>query len=306
MENDEIKAYIKLNNGYEMPLLGLGTYRLENINETVKSAIKIGYKLFDTAKLYLNEEEIGKALNECISEGLIKREELFVTTKLWQDDHEDPVGALKESLTRLQLDYVDLFLIHWPLPHIKEGKILKKVPLHNLWAGMEDCVNQGLTRSIGVCNFNVQLLLDLLSYCNIKPVNNQVELHPLLAQFDLVDFCHKNEISITAYNPILRGGYAVRNKQLFEKYDLFKNSLILEFSKKYQKTPAQVILNWHANRNISTIPKSGNPERQEENLKSIEFKMSGEDYEKINNLDLNLRFNISKEKEFSGGVNVFA
>jgi len=302
-----INPNVTLNNGNPMPLVGLGTYKLENIVESVKNAIKLGYRLIDTAKLYQNEVQIGEAINDCIKEGIIKREELFLTTKLWQDDHEDPISALKESLTRLKLDYVDLFIIHWPLPHVDtQNNIMKKVPLHKLWASMEQCVNQGLARSIGVSNFNVQLLFDLLSYAVIKPACNQIELHPLLSQFDLVEFCQNNCIAVTAYNPILRGGYAMRNKELFEKFDLFENNIILELAKRYGKTPAQIILNWHLSRGVAVIPKSGNIKRQGENLRSLEFRMSKEDYEKVNGLDMNMRFNCTKEKGFTGGVNIFA
>jgi diketogulonate reductase-like aldo/keto reductase len=297
---------IKLNNGMDLPLIGLGTYKLENVEETITNAIKLGYRLIDTAKLYFNEEEIGKAIKNCIDNGIVKREELFIISKLWNDDHEDPETALKESLKRLQLEYLDMYLIHWPIGKTEDGKLIKQVPLHQLWAKLEECVNNDLIKSIGVSNFNVQLLLDLLSYAKIKPVYNQVELHPLLTQKDLVEFCQNFGIVVSAYNPILRGDYAKRNTSLFQKYDLFKNEVILELVKKYNKEPAQIILNWHLKQNIVVIPKSNSQERQLQNLQSANFEMAEEDYKKIDDLNLDLRFNVSKEKDFSGGINIFA
>jgi alcohol dehydrogenase (NADP+) len=308
VENQKLnlKKSVILNNGIEMPLMGLGTYKLEDIKNSIKTAVKCGYRLFDTASLYDNELEVGLALNECIQEGLIKREEIFLVTKLWNDDHENPEGALKKSLQLLNMDYVDLYLIHWPMGEVKEGKLIKQVPLLKTWAKLEECVNKGLTKSIGVSNFNVQLLLDLLSYANIKPVVNQVELHPYLTQEDLVDFCHRFEIRVAAYNPILRGSYFMRKVDLFNKYDLFKNTVIIELSKKYNKEPAQIILNWHLKREICAIPKSSNPTRQLQNLNSSEFLMEEEDYKKISDLNLDMRFNVAKEKAFSAGINIFA
>lgn len=301
-----LKTSVILTNGIEMPLIGLGTYKLEDIKNSIKSAVKCGYRLFDTASLYNNEKEVGQALNECIQEGLIKREEIFLVTKLWNDDHEDPQGALKKSLQLLNMEYVDLYLIHWPMGQIQDKNLIKQVPLHLTWRKLEECVNQGLVKSIGVSNFNVQILLDLLSYAVIKPVVNQIELHPYLTQDDLVDFCHRFGIRVAAYNPILRGNYVMRKVDVFNKYDLFKNSVIIELSKKYNKEPAQVILNWHLKREICAIPKSSNPTRQLQNISSSDFLMEDEDYKKISDLNLDMRFNVAKEKAFSSGINLFA
>ncbi len=305
MENS-LSDKIKLNNGLEMPLVGLGTYKLENVIENVKTAIKNGYRHIDTAKFYNNEVEIGQAVNECISEGLIKREDIFITTKLWQDDHENACNALKAALVRLNLDYVDLYLFHWPFGIVEDGKLVKKVPVYKVWAGLEECVSQGLTKSIGVSNFNTQLLFDLISYCKIQPVVNQLEIHPLFAQYDLVEFCQRFDIAVTAYNPLLRGSCITRYPELLEKYDLFNNKTILGLASKYGKTPAQIILNWHIKRKIAIIPKSGDALRQLENFECSHFKMTDGDYESINQLDLNKRFNSSKWKDFSGGIEIFA
>ena len=309
MKNEDKKTlnlYTNLNNGMKMPMIGLGTYKLEDINQSIKSAVKCGYRLFDTAKLYENEETLGKALNECIEEGLVTREELFVQTKLWNDDHEDPLSALKESLSRLNMSYVDSYIIHWPIGKVDSGKVVKQIPLHLTWKKLEECVKLGLTKSIAVSNFCVALLLDLCSYAEILPVTNQVEMHPYLIQQDLVDFCARYGIVVAAYNPILRGVYVQRKTELFQEYDLFKNEKIIMLSKKYNKSPSQVILNWHVFRGVCAIPKSSSPIRQEENLHSIDFIMEEGDYNIVSSLNLNLRFNIPKEKAFSAGINIYA
>jgi alcohol dehydrogenase (NADP+) len=305
-EKKTLNYYINLNNGMKMPMIGLGTYKLEEINKSIKTSVKCGYRLFDTAKLYENEEALGKALNECIEEGLVTREELFVQTKLWNDDHDDPMIALKESLTRLNMSYVDSYIIHWPIGKVESGKLVKQIPLHKTWKKLEECVKLGLTKSIAVSNFCVALLLDLCSYADILPVTNQVEMHPYLIQQDLVEFCAMYGIVVAAYNPILRGVYVQRKTELFKEYDLFKNDKIIMLSNKYNKTPSQVILNWHVFRGVCALPKSSNATRQEENLKSIDFIMDQEDYNLVSSLNINMRFNIPKEKPFSGYINIYA
>ncbi len=306
MENkSKFENSVILNNGIKMPLIGLGTYKLEDLQNSIKSAILNGYMLFDTASLYNNEVELGNALKICLEEKLIKREDLFICTKLWNDDHEDPVKALKSSLMRLDMDYVDLYLIHWPIGKIENNEI-KQIPLHITWSKMEECVKLGLAKSIGVSNFNVQILLDLMSYANIKPVCNQVELHPYLSQNDLVNFCSRYNIVVQAYNPILRGSYVQRKVELFKKNDLFENEDIKSLALKYNKEPAQIILNWHAKRGVCTLPKSSNSSRQLQNILSLEFKMEENDYMVIDKLNKNFRFNNSEEKSFSNGINLFA
>lgn len=209
------KKFTVFSDGNKIPRSGFGTSKLQgNIETLVKEAIKAGYRHIDTARAYLNEEQIGKALKEVISEGIVKREELFITTKIWNTEKEDVEGALKGSLERLGLDYVDLYLVHWPLgdTDAQTGKVKKQVPLHITWKALEAQVKAGRVKSIGVSNFNVQLLLDLLSYAEIKPACNQVEVHPYLTQEDLVKFCKKNDIEIVAYCPL--GGNAMGNPRI--------------------------------------------------------------------------------------------
>lgn len=302
--NNALDLVSKLNNDAIIPNMGLGTYKLENIEESIENSIKLGYRLFDTAKFYENEEAIGKAINKCIKEGIVKREELFISTKLWMDDLEDPEKALSLALKRLNLDYIDVYIYHWPLPYCEEGKIVKMFPIHETYKKLEQCVEKKLTKSIGLSNFNVQLILDLLSYCRIKPTILQVELHPLLAQPKLVEFCAKFNIKIMAYNPLLRGSSSQRQTN-YEKYNLFNNELILKLAEKYSKTPSQIILNWHLNQKIIPIPKSSTYSHQKENFESFFFKMAEQDYVAISNLNLDKRFNFSKDKPFSAGLEVF-
>lgn len=301
---ESFETYSTLNNGASVPNLGFGTYKLENIEESIKNAIKIGYRLFDTAKFYENEEQIGKAINKCIKDGLVKRSELFISTKLWMDDLEDPEKALKLALERMNLDYIDVYIYHWPLPYCEDGKIVKMFPLHETWKKLEACVEKNLTKSIGLSNFNVQLIMDLLSYCKIKPTILQVELHPIFSQPKLREFCERFDIRVMAYNPILRGASAQRLSD-YEKYNLFNNSIILELSEKYGKSFTQIILNWQLKNKVIAIPKSSTYSHQKENVESLFFKMSEEDYQKVSDLNMDKRFNFSNEKPFSAGLEVF-
>lgn len=298
--------YLTLSNGTKMPPIGFGTYKLVDIQPRVETAIKAGYRLIDTAKLYDNEAQIGEALTKVFADNIVKREDLFIVTKLWQDDHEDPVKALKIALEKLKLSYVDLYLIHWPLGVMENGVPKKKVPLHILWSNMEKCVEMGLCKSIGVSNFNAQLLLDLVSYAKIQPVINQVELNPYFTQNDLVDVCKALNIKIMAYMPACKGSSAMRHKDIVEKYDLYKNELICHLANKYKRTPAQIVLNWHLHRGIIPLPRSNSDEHIKENMGSVEFEMEEKEYEAITGLNMNMRLSIGKDKNFSLGFEIFA
>ena len=273
----------KLNNDKEIPLIGLGTSRVKNVEEVVYHSIKDGVRLIDTALLYKNEEDIGKGIKRAIDDGIVKREELYIVDKLWIDDKSDPEKALREALKRLNLDYIDLYLDHWPCGnvHLKD-KDYKTISIFELWPKMESLVDKGLTKSIGCSNYNVQSLLNLLSFCRIKPVVNQVEFHPYYYQKGLKDFCDKENIALMAYYTMARGN-GVRNyiKEHNGEMDIFKEKDIKHLAKKYDKTPGQIILNWHIHQGIIAIPSTSNLDRMKENLGALNFEMKDSDVEKL-------------------------
>ena len=198
---DKLTYTFKLNNGYLIPKLGLGTANQTTKQAIIDGVLKAGYRHIDTASEYENEHIIGDALKECFAQG-VKRDELFISTKIWHTEINDVQGTIKGSLKRLGVEYVDLYMVHWPYHYYATPK----KPMHKLWAEMEELVDQGLTKSIGVANFNVQLIWDLLTYCRIKPVCNQIELNPQCAQPELVRFLRAKDILPIAYTPIARPG----------------------------------------------------------------------------------------------------
>jgi len=306
----ESSKRLKLNNGLEIPIMGLGTTRLrslddankslkgddrmKDVEEVVYSSIKHGTRLIDTASKYENEVEVGKGIKKAIDEGIVKREDLFVITKMWPDEKEDPEKALKQSLERLQLSYVDLFLDHWPSGKCYNGKNnFKLISVKDMWPKMEKLVEENLTKSIGVSNYNVQNLLVVLSVCKIKPVVNEVEFHPYLYQKDLKEFCDLENIKIVAYYPLIKGvNYKSRFPKIMneKKLDLLNEEIVKNLTNKYGKTVGQIILNWHVHLGVIPIPGSANPERMKENLAAIDFKMEDKDYELISSLDKQFRF----------------
>jgi len=248
-------------------------------------AIDISTQLVNTTM----KKEIGEGIKEAINEGLVKREELYITTKVWNDAKDDVEKSLSASLADLQLNYVDLFLIHWPIGvYDKETKKLAQIPLHITWEKMEDCVKKGLSKSIGVSNFNVQILLNLLSYAKIKPAVNQIELHPYLVQEDLVNFCLKYGIQIEAYSPLCGGGLTAFG-EVGPSKDLLNETVLKQLAAKYKKSVSQIVLNWHLSRGYVIIPKTSTLERLRENWECDGFEMEKGDLEKVSGLDCGFR-----------------
>ncbi|MBT2698575.1 aldo/keto reductase [Bacillus sp. ISL-40] len=258
-----------LNNGVKMPWLGFGVFKVqegEEVVNSVKTALEVGYRSIDTAAIYRNEEGVGKA----IAESNVPREELFVTTKLWNGDqgYESTLAGFETSLNKLGLDYLDLYLIHWPVP--SKGLYVET------WKALEKLYKDGRIRAIGVSNFNVNHLEDLLANCEIKPMVNQVEYHPVFNQKELHDFCKKNEIQLEAWSPLMQGG-------------LLNDTVLVEIANKYNKSTAQVILRWDIQTGVVSIPKSIKPHRIAENADIFDFELTQEDLNQISTLNQNKR-----------------
>lgn len=256
----------KLANGLEMPRLGLGVWRVNDDDATnsVKWAISNGYQLIDTAAVYKNEEGVG----EGIRQAGVNREDLFITTKLWNADqgYESAHQAFNDSLERLGLDYVDLYLIHWPV----EGKF------NDSWRAMEEIYESGRAKAIGVSNFHQHHIEELMTTAKIKPMVDQIELHPTLTQVQLRDFLSKEDIAIEAWSPLGQG-------------KILQNETLVEIGQKYDKTAAQVIIRWHLQSDIIVIPKSVHENRIKENFDVFDFELSEEDMNQIDSLNINER-----------------
>ena len=282
---NSMSKFITLHTGKKMPALGLGTLMLTDKNLVV-SAIKSGYRHIDTAQDYENENIVGEAIKDSESEG-VNREDLFITTKIWSTGYADPVSSLKESLSKLNQEYVDLVLVHWPMNDLNEEKTgFKKIPMYKIWAGMEQWVDEGLAKHIGVSNFNCQLLLDMLTYCKIKPAWNQIELHPYCQQPELIRFCQDNEIQIVGYSPLSNPGRPFGGGGTTT---VLEDPIIQEIALKYSKTPAQICLAWNLSRNVGLVPKTIKVERAIENLEAWEIELNDEELDQISKLDKNER-----------------
>lgn len=261
--------YITLNNGVKMPQLGFGVYKVTNeeIKDAVTHALNAGYRSIDTAQFYDNEAGVGEAINE----SGIPRDEIFVTTKVWNTHHgyDKALEAFEQSLTLLNLDYIDLYLVHWPMP---------KYDLYvETYKALEKLYRDGRVRAIGVSNFHIEHLERLLAECEIKPVVNQVECHPYLQQKELKAFCKENDIVVEAWSPIAKGG------------EVLQDEIIKETADKYGKSAAQVVLRWHMQEGTIAIPKSVTPSRIKENIDIFDFSLTDEEMEKIASLDRNHR-----------------
>lgn len=284
-----------------MPALGLGTWKSEpgEVYQAIIDAVKIGYRHIDCAPIYANEAEIGEAFKHLFSTGVLKREDLWITSKLWCNAHatEDVVPALQKTLNDLQLDYLDLFLIHWPValkPNVMfaqkaEDMIsLDEIPTIATWKGMEQCVENGLAKHIGVSNFSVLKLQNLISVANIKPEVNQIELHPLLQQTKMLKYCNQEYIHLTAYSPLGSKDRIPAFKAANEP-SLLENPVIVEIAERNNVSTAQVLINWSIARGTSVIPKSVNPKRLKQNFEAENFELSQDDMKKIAKLDRHYR-----------------
>lgn len=293
---------LKFKNGDKMPAIGLGTWKSGKgeVGEAVKIALNNGYRHIDCASTYGNEAEIGEAFSAVFSEGKVKREDVWVTSKLWNDSHEKEhvLPALKQTLKDLQLDYLDLYLIHWPVA-FKHGVSfpsndddylsLEEVPIIETWNVMIEAKKQGLVRHIGVSNFSSKKLNDLMSKTSEIPEMNQVELHPFLPQPELLQFCKENDIHCTAYSPLGSGDRSAQMKADDEP-SLMEEPAIKEIAEKHDASPAQVLIKWAVARGTAVIPKSTTKEHIISNLESEKLPLDEDDLKKIANIEREYRY----------------
>jgi alcohol dehydrogenase (NADP+) len=289
-------------NGDTLPALGLGTWKSEKgkVYQAIKDAIKIGYRHFDCAPIYGNEVEIGHAFKEVFDSGAIKREDLWITSKLWNNAHvaEDVLPALHQTLSDLQVDYLDLYLIHWPVV-LKPGVTLPKqaadfssldeVPLAETWKALAEGLRLGLSRHLGVSNFSQQKLAHLIQAGSVKPEVNQVESHPFLQQMNLLDFCRREQILLTAYSPLGSGDRAASFKKPDEP-NLIEHPLIQQIAAQRGISPAQVLIAWGLSRNSIVLAKSVSPVHLQENFEAAEIELNSQELAAIADLEIHYRF----------------
>lgn len=270
---------VTLNNGLEMPLVGYGVFRVpdgDDLAEAVKTAIAKGYRSIDTAQVYRNEESVGRGIRAAIAEGLVSRDELFVTSKVWNDglSYEETLAAYDSSLEKLGLDYLDLYLIHWPgldTNYIEAYKALEKI------------YQDKRVRSIGVSNFHVHHLEHLLKETTVIPVINQIEFHPHLTQEEVRAYCKEHGIQVEAWSPLMNGS-------------LLEEELIQQLATKYSKTPAQIVLRYDVQHGVVTIPKTMTPARMTENLQVFDFALTDEEMAQLDAMNDGLRCGPDPEK----------
>jgi len=314
---------IKLNNGKEIPQVGFGLWKVtDNTANVVYDAIKAGYRLFDGAFDYGNEKEAGLGIKRALDEGIVKREDLVIVSKLWNTFHEkervEPI--VRQQLEWWGIDYFDIFYIHFPvsLEYVDpkdsypsgwnnlQGKVVpSKASIQETWQAMEHIADLGLAKSIGISNFQGALIIDLLRYARIRPAILQVEIHPYLVQEELVELAKAEDIAVTAYSSFGPQSFIELEWEKARNCpQLFEHPVITAIAAKYKKTPAQVLLRWATQRGLAIIPKSNDPTRLVQNLESVTFDLTDEEVKQISGLNQNIRFN--NPRDYLGTLHIFA
>jgi aldehyde reductase len=304
MAKEAASAMIRFTEGKEIPQLALGTWKSEpgKVYDAVKYAIlEAGYRHIDCAWIYFNEEEVGKALREVIDSGAVKREDLFITSKLWCTFHSTHLvkPALQKTLTALQLDYLDLYLIHFPIgyeeggnpfPALEEGDPSKvkasDVDYLDTWKGMEECVNEGLTEFIGVSNFNSEQLKRVIDNCFIKPACNQIESHPYCPNEELIKFCKENDVCVVVYSPL---GSPDRPWAQPDDPILMEDEKVKQIAQNREKSVAQVLIRFHLQRGVAVIAKSVTPERIAANMDVWNFELTQDEMDTLLSIETRFR-----------------
>jgi aldehyde reductase len=301
---------LKLNSGYDMPQVGLGTWQSKpgEVTASVITAIEAGYRHIDGARIYQNEPEVGAAVKAKIADGTVKREDLFITSKLWNNAHRPDcvLPAIKRTLADLELEYVDLYLVHWPMglqpgetliPLDADGKPIldNETDLADTWKAMEELVKLGLAKSIGVSNFNKRQIENILKIATIPPANNQIEMHPYFTQRKLVDYCHSKGITVTAYSP-----FGCPTHPMFPGAKCLEEPKILEVGKKYGQGANHVIIRWLIQRGVIAIPKSVTKSRIIDNFNVFDFTLTEDDIKDVESLDKGPKGRINSEPHMLG------
>ncbi len=301
----------KLHDGHFIPAIGLGTWKMEDgsAKDAVATALELGYRHIDCAAIYQNESDVGAAFADAFAGGL-SRDDVFITSKLWNDSHrpEHVRPALEATLLRLGLDHLDLYLIHWPVA-IKHGKWLpesgedfvaiEEVPLIETWQAMEECHKSGLCVNLGVSNFSIRRLEDLLENGSVPVAANQVECHPFLPQRELQEYCQSNSVQLVAYSPLGSGDRPERMRGDADPV-LFNQEVVAAIAEKHSMSKGQILLSWATTRGTVAIPKSTNRQRLADNLAAGEFELPAEDLAAINNIGIDHRFVHGKFFELPG------
>ena len=298
MDSDK-QQYVELSSGYKMPLIGLGTWlsKSHEVEESVKIALLNGYKLIDCAQAYQNQKDIGNALKSLFAKGKVKREDVFIASKVWNTfhSHDLAIKAVDEILNDLQLDYLDLGLIHWPMgfkeggeffPKVGEKMLYSEVDYLETWQALEIKLKEKKIRSIGVSNFNASQIQRIIDNGTIKPAILQIELHPFFQQKQLVKFCHDNSIHVMAYSPLANPAMPFRKEG---DPSILDHPYLNELAKKYNKTNPQIVLRALVQKQIAVIPKSVKEHRIKENFNIWDFLLTNEEMEQFEKLDVNKR-----------------